>query len=86
MAKSIRKDTVMKIFSKPDEMEKVVSYRAMILTWIIINITFVVLAVISFMNNTINPISLTLLVAAEIIYFVIKFILRLGMTKGGREK
>ena len=73
------------IFSKPDEMEMLISYRAMRLTWIVVNAIFVGAAVVFLINDGLNPVSVLALIAAESIYFVIKGVLRWQMTRGGED-
>lgn len=73
------------VFSKPDEMEMAISHQAMRLTWIIVNIIFVVMAVYFFFSNGQNPIPLLLLVCAEAIYFALKAVMRWRMTKDGAD-
>ena len=73
------------IFSKPDEMEAKISYQAMRITWITINSLFVVGMTLYFLNGGNNPISLTMLLAAEIIYFTVKAFLSWRLTRGGED-
>lgn len=72
--------------SKPDEMEMAISYQAMRITWAAINIIFIILAVIYFINGGFNPVGITALVLAEIIYFIVKSTLSWNMTRGGEDK
>ncbi len=75
--------------SGPDEMEIAVSYQAMRITWTIVNVVFVGAAIVFLANGGaggINPISLVLLVAAEIVFFVVKSLLTWKMTRGGVDK
>ena len=80
---SKRKSTIFS--TKPNEMEAQISYQAMRLTWLIINIAFIVLAIYFFTNGGVNPLSLLALVAAQIIYHLIYFILKWNMTHGGKD-
>ena len=73
------------IFSNPDEMEAKVSYQAMRITWITINSLFVVGMIWFFLNEGNNPISLTMLLAAELIYFTVKAFLNWRLTRGGKD-
>ncbi len=73
------------MFSKPDEMEVMISYRAMRLTWIIINITFIGVAIVFLISGGLNPLSALALVVAEGVYFIIKGILSWQMTHGGKD-
>lgn len=73
------------MFSKPDEMEMMISYRAMRLTWIVINIIFVGAAVVFLINGGLNPVSVLALVAAEGVYFIIKGIVSWQLTRGGKD-
>ena len=73
------------IFSKPDEMEAKISYQAMRITWITINSLFVVGMIWFFLNGGNNPISLTMLLAAEVIYFTAKAYINLRLTRSGKD-
>lgn len=74
------------LFSKPDEMEAAVSYQAMRLTWIVVNIVFIGAGIMFLMNGGQNPISLLALVAVEATYFIVKAFLSWRMTRGGADK
>ena len=73
------------IFSKPDEMAMTISYQAMRLTWIVVNIIWIGMVIYYFMDGSLSPIPLIALIAAEIIYGVIYGILRWRMTRGGAD-
>ena len=73
------------IFSNPDEKEAKVSYQAMRITWITINSLFVVGMIWFFLNGGNNPISLIMLVAAEVIYITVKAFLNWRLTHGGKD-
>lgn len=74
------------LFDKPDEMEMAISHQAMNATWTIINIIFIIMVIVAFVGDNINPISLVFILAAEGIYFVIKSFLKWRMTRGGADK
>lgn len=72
-------------FKKPDEMELAISHRAIGLTWTIVNIAFVLMAVYLFATGAENLISLAVLLGVEVVYYAVKAVIKWSMVRGGAD-
>lgn len=74
-----------KLFSKPDEMEAQISYHAMKITWVIVNLIFVGGILWFSVNGNNNPVPLIALLLAEAVYFTVRAFLKWKLVRGGAD-
>jgi len=71
-----KKTVTSKPLSEVSQIELVASYQAVMITWIIVNVVFVVAAAVTYINGGTNLLALLWIVFAEIIFFATRAILR----------
>jgi len=72
-------------FSKPDEMDMLISYQAIRITWIIMHVVFVASIVYFLITGDQKIYYPIILLVAEGIYYTVKAYLKWNMTRGGQD-